>query len=152
MKIVSIFTLLLGFTLATSAQISEAKIVYDIKMSSDNPELEMQLSMMQGSSLEMVFSGEKSRQKVSMGGFMNTTTISDAKTGETLTLIDGMMGKMAVRMNSDDDDDEADDNDIEFEFVNETKNILGYTCHKALMLDTAGNESTFWYSKELQAP
>jgi GLPGLI family protein len=153
MKIASLFTVLLGFTLVTTAQITEAKIAYDIKMSSDNPEIEMQLAMMQGSKLEMVFSEEKSKQHVSMGGFMTTTTISDSKTGETLTLMDGMMGKIAMRMNANDvADEENEDGDFEFEFVNETKQILGHTCHKAIMVDEAGNESIFWYSKEIQAP
>lgn len=154
MKIVSLFTLLLGFALATSAQITEAKIVYEIKMSSDNPEVEMQLAMMQGSTLEMVFSGEKSRQNVSMGGFMNTTTVSDSETGETLTLMDGMMGKIAMKMNANDVVEEAneEDVDLEVELVNETKEILGQTCHKAILVDEDGNESTFWYSKEIQAP
>lgn len=153
MKLASLFTVLLGFTLVTTAQITEAKIAYDIKMSSDNPEIEMQLAMMQGSKLEMVFSEEKSKQQVSMGGFMTTTTISDSKTGETLTLMDGMMGKIAMRMNANDvADEENADGDFEVEFVNETKEILGHTCHKAIMVDEAGNESIFWYSKEIQAP
>lgn len=153
MKIASLFTVLLGFTLVTTAQITEAKIAYDIKMSSDNPEIEMQLAMMQGSKLEMVFSDEKSKQQVSMGGFMTTTTISDSKTGETLTLMDGMMGKIAMRMNANDvAEEENEAGDFEFEFVNETKQILGHTCHKAIMVDEAGNESIFWYSKEIQAP
>ena len=153
MKIASLFTVLLGFTLVTTAQITEAKIAYDIKMSSDNPEIEMQLAMMQGSKLEMVFSEEKSKQQVSMGGFMTTTTISDSKTGETLTLMDGMMGKIAMRMNANDvADEENADGDFEVEFVNETKEILGHTCHKAIMVDEAGNESIFWYSKEIKAP
>lgn len=154
MKIVSLFTVLLGFTLVTTAQVTEAKIAYEIKMSSDNPEVEMQLAMMQGSTLEMVFSGDKSRQNVSMGGFMNTTTISDSESGETLTLMDGMMGKMAMRMNANDIPDEESEqaDDFDLEFVDETKEILGETCHKAIMIDGDGNESVFWYSKEIQAP
>lgn len=143
------------FLLATfvSAQITEAKIVYEMKMASDNPELEMQLSMMQGSKLELVFADNKSRQNVSMGGFMSTTTISDAQTGETLTLMDGMMGKIAMKMNVNDvNEEEMEEESIEFEFTDETKEILGYTCYKAVSVDEEGNESTFWYSKEIQAP
>jgi GLPGLI family protein len=154
MKIASLFTVLLGFTLVTTAQITEAKIAYEINMSSDNPELEMQLSMMQGSTLEMIFSEQKSKQNVSMGGFMTTTTISDSETGETLTLMDGMMGKIAMKMNINDTPEEETEeiDELEFEFVDETKSILGYTCHKAFSVDENGNESTFWYSKEIQAP
>lgn len=153
MKITSLFTVLLGLTLVTTAQITEGKIAYEIKMSSNNPEIEMQLAMMQGSKLEMVFSEEKSKQQVSMGGFMTTTTISDSKTGETITLMDGMMGKIAMRMNANDAADEENEvGEFEFEFVNETRQILDYTCHKAIMVDEAGNESIFWYSKEIQAP
>jgi GLPGLI family protein len=154
MKIVTLLTLLFAATLVSTAQITEAKIVYEIKMASDNPELEMQLAMMQGSSLEMVFSENKSRQNVSMGGFMTTTTITDSESGETLTLMDGMMGKIAMKMNANDiPEEEAEEtDDLEFEFVDETKEILGYTCHKAVAFDQDGNESTFWYSKEIQAP
>lgn len=154
MKITSLLTVLLAFSLASTAQITEAKIVYDIKMSSDNPELEMQLTMMQGSSLEIVFSEEYSKQIVSMGGFMTTTTTTDSKSGETLTLMDGMTGKIAMKMNTNDvlEEEEEENEALEFEFVNETKDVLGYTCHKAIAIDENGNESTFWYAKDIQAP
>ena len=152
MKLLSLLTSFFLLSTFVSAQITEAKIVYEMKMTSDNPELEMQLSMMQGSQLELVFTDNKSRQNVSMGGFMSTTTISDAETGETLTLMDGMMGKIAMKMNVSDvnEEEELEDESIEFEFIDETKEILGYTCYKAVSLDDEGNESTFWYSKESQ--
>jgi len=154
MKIISLFTLLFGFTVLATAQITDSKIVYEMKMSSDNPELEMQLAMMDGSSLEMIIYGDLTKQTVAIGGFMTTTTISDAKRGETLTLMDGMMGKIAMSINDEDKpkEEEGESADIEIELVDETKEILGYTCHKALIIDSDGNESIFWYSKEIQSP
>jgi hypothetical protein len=39
-------------SITSFAQIGEGKIKYEIKMSTDNPEVEMQLSMMQNSTME----------------------------------------------------------------------------------------------------
>lgn len=40
--------------------------------------------------------------------------------------------------------------EMEFELINETKEILGYTCKKAIMTDEDGNEVIYWYSEEIK--
>jgi GLPGLI family protein len=137
-------------SITSFAQIGEGKIKYEIKMSTDNPEVEMQLSMMQNSTMELTYSGAQSRQVIDMGGFVTTTTISNSATGEMLTLMDGMMGKFATKSNMN-DEVEAEEA-IEFEFVNETRQILGYTCYKALFSAEDGAEAVYWYTKDLTPP
>jgi GLPGLI family protein len=137
-------------SIVSFAQIGEGKIKYEIKMSTDNPEVEMQLAMMQNSTMELTYSGTQSRQVIDMGGFVKTTTISNSATGEMLTLMDGMMGKFATKsnMNEDVQAEEA----IEFEFVNETRQILGHTCYKAIFSAEDGAEAVYWYTKDIAPP
>lgn len=137
-------------TITSFAQTNEGKITYEIKMSTDNPEIELQLAMMKNSKMEMTYSGSKSRQVITMGGFITTTTISDADSGESLTLMDGMMGKFATRSNT--SGPEEEDGEMEFEFVDETRDILGFKCYKASFVGDDGGEATFWYTKEMAAP
>jgi len=46
---------------SANAQLSEGHVKYKIEMSSDNPDMEMAISMMQGSTLDVFFSGDKTR-------------------------------------------------------------------------------------------
>jgi GLPGLI family protein len=154
MKYFSLSVFIALFLVAPAiGQINEGKFTYEITMKTDNPEVEMQLAMMKDSKLEMTFSGNKTKQSVSMGSFITTTTITDSDTGESLTLIESMMGNFATRMNMNDMEQEDDeDMDIEFEFVDETKEILGMKCYKAIFVDDEGGESIFWYTKEITPP
>ena len=152
MKVLSF--LLVAFLLPLStvfAQLSEAHIVYDIKMESSEPEVEAQLAMLGGSKLEIMFKDTWARQSFSMGSMMSSTTITNSETGEALILIDGMMGKFASKTTSEDISEEESD-DIEVELLDETKEILGYTCKKAILIDEEGNESIFWYTDQIMKP
>lgn len=149
-----LWTLLVGlsFVAFSIAQKDEAHIIYDIHMESSQPEIQAQLGMLAGSSLEVMYKGSKSRQSMSMGSFITTTTISDQDSGEAIMLMSGMMGKSAAKMNINDMKDEEDEQELEFELTDETKKILGYTCYKAILETEEGLETIFWYTKELTAP
>lgn len=152
MKLFTFLSSLLFLATISTAQ-TEATIEFKIEMSTDNPEVEAQLAMMEGSTIKMYIKDGNVRQETSMGGIMKNTTISNAETKETLFLIDGMMGKFAAKTNLDEteEDEEAED-ELDIEFVDETKEIAGYTCKKAIIYDAAGNENTFWYTEEIAAP
>jgi GLPGLI family protein len=38
---------------------------------------------------------------------------------------------------------------VEITLVGEKKDILGFECKKAILMDEQGNESTFWYTEEI---
>ena len=65
-------------------------------MSSDNPEMEMQLAMMQGSTLDLFFKEGKSRTEMKMGAMMTITTIVDSESEDMMMLMGGMMGNKAI--------------------------------------------------------
>ena len=151
MKFILVLTAVVGSLMISHAQSEEGHFIYDIKMESSDPQIEAQLSMLAGSTLEIMFKGKKSKQIMSMGSLMTTTTISDSESKEGLLLMSGMMGKFAARMDLSEEAD-GEDVDIDVELIDETKDILGYTCHKAIIIDGDGNESTFWYSKDFVSP
>lgn len=151
MKFILVLVAALGSIMMSQAQSDEGHFIFDIKMESSDPQIEAQLSMLAGSTLEIMFKGKQSKQIMSMGSLMTTTTITDSESKEGLMLMNGMMGKFAARMDLDSEPDE-DDVDMDVELIDETKDILGYTCHKAIIIDGDGNETTFWYSKEFSSP
>ncbi|PCI08617.1 MAG: hypothetical protein COB73_06690 [Flavobacteriaceae bacterium] len=80
----------------TNAQSSEGHIKYDIDVSSDNPDMAMAVSMMNGAKMEVAFSGKKSFVMMNMGVIMTMKTVTD-EDGKVLLLIEGMMGKKAIK-------------------------------------------------------
>lgn len=152
MKLIVFITSLL-FLATTSFAQTEATIEFKISMSTDNPEVEAQLAMMEGSTMKMYMKDGNMRQETSMGGFMKNTTVSNAETKETLILMDGMMGKFAAKTKLDEvEESENTEEELDIELVDETKEIAGFTCKKAIIYDAAGNENIFWYTEEIEAP
>lgn len=136
--------------IGVNAQLKEGHVKYKIDMSSDDPEMEMQMQMMQGSTLEMFFSDNKSRTDMSMGGLMTMTTIVDVDGDKMLMLMGGMMGNKAVTSSiSEMEEENGEEPEFEVELIDETKEIAGYNCKKAILSDEEGNETTFWYTEEI---
>lgn len=137
-------------TLSLTAQITEGNVKYTIDMSSTNPEMQMQLAMMQGSTFELFFQGDMTRSEMSMGSLMKIVTITDAKSEGALMLMSGMMGNSAVKMSPDDLNKGTEETpDVNVQFTEETKDIQGFKCKKAIVTDEEGTESAIWYSEEI---
>ena len=135
----------------TKAQNTEAHIVYDIKMESSEPEIEAQLAMFSGSTFELFFKDKLSKQILSMGALLTTTTVIDGESEKGLMLTSGMTGKRAAPFELNDlkDLEQEEEGDVDIQFIDEEKEILGYTCKKAIIMDEEGNETTYWYTEEL---
>tara|TARA_R110002111_G_scaffold69047_1_gene111789 strand:+ start:77 stop:745 length:669 start_codon:yes stop_codon:yes gene_type:complete len=153
MKFILFITSLL-FLATTAVAQTEATIEYKIEMSTDNPEVEAQLAMMEGSTMKMYMKDGNVRNETSMGAIIKTTNITNVDSKESLMLLDGMMGKYAAKMKMDDLGEDAAEatEELDIELVDETKEIAGYTCKKAIIYDAAGNENIFWYTEEIEAP
>ena len=150
-NVIIAFALLLGSTLFSFGQHTEGHMKYTIDISSDNPEMEMAAAMLVGSSMEIYFKDEKSKSIMQMGTMMKMTTIVDNASKEHLMLMDGMMGKKAVRPSNEDlEKAEAMNQNVEVTLQDETKNILDYTCKKAIIHDSEGNEMEIWYSDAIK--
>ncbi len=151
-KILFSFALLLGSFTMNYAQITEGHVKYKIEVSTENPDMEMVVGMMQGSTLDIYFKEKMTRAEMKMGSMMNITTISDEKSGEILMLMSGMIGKKAISTSTEElqGETEVEKPTYEVELVDETKEIAGYSCKKAILTDEDGNENIFWYTEEIE--
>lgn len=113
----------------------EGVITYSVTV--DNPQY---AAMMQGSSMKIYLKGEKEKS-VSDMGMMKITSYSDHTSTDKPIVIEEMGGnKYQVKRDDAKDDDKAPD----FKYVDGTKEIAGYTCHKAQItsVDAQGQSIT----------
>ena len=151
MKILSLITVLF---LTVGVWSQEAKIKFEMNFETDDPQMEQQMAMMANSSMTMYMKDQKFRQETNIGnGLMVTTSIVDGETKKGVILMNGMMGKIASTFDADEEDEEADEEaDVEIEFTDETKEILGFECKKAILYTADGAEMIYWYTEEIKAP
>ncbi|WP_123776018.1 hypothetical protein [Brumimicrobium aurantiacum] len=152
MKIKSILaTALMMVSLTTMAQIKKGTVSYDVYMSSDDPNVSAYVDQMGESTLDIHFTEFNIRTDLIMGSFMTNSTISEIDYDTSLVLMDGMMGKIAMKVTDEDmsDDQRAAFENVDVELVDETKEIMGYTCKKAYVTTEDENESVVWYTEEI---
>ncbi len=150
MKKLILFASVILLTVSGWSQVTEGHISYKIDLTSDNPDMQSALSMMQGSMLDIYFMGPSTRAEMKMGSMMNVTSITNEKSGDVLMLMSGMIGFNAIKTTL--RELEAQNQEapkVEITLVGEKKDILGFECKKAILMDEQGNESTFWYTEEI---
>lgn len=152
MKIKAIIGLaVLLLSIPAFSQDKKGQINYDVYVSSDDPSMSAYVDQMEGSMLELFFMDGKIRSNLFVGEMMTTTSISEEGKDTSLVLLDGMMGKIAMKVTEEDRDEEerlAYEN-REVELTDETKEIMGYTCKKAIVTSGDANESVVWYTEEI---
>lgn len=135
-----------------SAQKTKGRVSYDVFVSSDDPQTSAYAENMEGSVLELYFGEGKVRTEMYLGDLMSTTSISIDGNDTTLTLLDGMMGKIAMKTTLEDLDDEQrlayTERDVEL-IEGETKDVMGYNCKKAIITTADENEAIVWYTEDL---
>jgi GLPGLI family protein len=149
MKSIFYSILLLLVSFSTNAQLTEGHFTYSIEMKSDNPDMQMAIGMMQGSSMDLYVMGTKTRVDMKMGTMMEISTITD-QSDKVLMLMGGMLGKNAIVTTiSELEKNKADYTEPTLTLIDETKTINGFICKKALLTDADGNESLFWYTEDI---
>ncbi len=100
--------------------------------------------------------GEKSRMEMSMGFGMNTTTITNAKLGTSVSLMNILGSKYAIESNGKEVDAESEEylKNMRVENTSETKTIAGYNCKKAIIhikdpQAKSPSQMEVWFTKEL---
>jgi len=130
--------------------ISEGLITYEISY----PDMEMDkdmAAMMPTESLVYVKS-YLSRTETKMGMGIVSATIMNAKTNEVIALMDMMGTKTATIMKEEGDDknkEKSGEGEMKFELVNETKEIAGLLCKKAIMKNNDGTEFEMYYTESI---
>jgi GLPGLI family protein len=151
-KIRSIIALALIIQSSLFAQLKEGAVTFTIEVSSDNPEMQMVTTMMNGSTLDIYFKELFTSSTMKMGQVMTVTTISDQKAGDVLMVMEGMMGKKAVKSTiSKLGELKKDQPKQKVTLLEEQKVIQGYSCKKGLLTDSTGNDFVFWYTDEIIA-
>jgi GLPGLI family protein len=149
-KIILSLVLTVSTVYSSFGQLTEGHISYQIDISTDNPDMQMAIGMMQGSSLDVYFKEKNTRAEMKMGAMMNVTTISNEVSGEILMLMSGMIGQNAIKSSLKElEAQNPDKPKLDVALLDETKEIQGYKCKKAILTDEDGGESTFWYTEEI---
>lgn len=130
---------------ASFAQLTQGHIEYTIEITTDNPDMEMAVSMFQGSKMNIYFKEDASRTEITMGSLMTNITITDFTTQNSILLMSGMMGNKAMILESSEEDME----DFEVVLLDESKEILGYECKKAILTNEDGLELFYWYTEDI---
>lgn len=147
--------MMIGFVLLSVfsfSQATEGELIYDVYVTSDNPKTAAWIKEnLQNSSAELYFADGKMRNNLFLGNFMTQTTIAANDRDTTLSLMDGMMGKIAMKISkSDTSYDMAKGMEPEkVELADDTKKVMGYTCKKAIVTMKKGNQATIWYTTKI---
>lgn len=145
--ILSLF-ILISFTGQTQS-ITEGKVIYTITYLESDIDPQM-LSMMPTEAV-MYFTNDKTRMEMKMGMGMNLVTLTDNKLKNTTVLMDVMGNKTAMTMTEDDIKKEAKKaGEYEIVKTNETKNIAGYQCKKAIVTLKDKNQFNVWYTDQIK--
>lgn len=142
-----------AFVVTSIAQITEGHANYKVDVSSDEPEMAMAISMMQGTTLDIYFKDKSTRTDVSMGAIMKIQTIIDGTSEDVLMLMSGMVGKKAIKTSIEELEKQSKDEEepqFDVQLIDETKELAGYKCKKAVLTDEEGNEMTFWYTEDIK--
>lgn len=143
--------LLVFFIQNANAQQKKGRVSYDIHFASDDPQTSAYIGQMEGSTLEIYFGEKGVRTEMYMGEFMTTINVMTEESDTSLTLLDGMMGKIAMKTTLDDLDDEQQlaISEREVELIDESKEVMGYNCKKAIITTADDQESIVWYTNEI---
>lgn len=138
-------------TIGVASAQTKGHVSYTLDFSSENPEMAMAISMMQGSTMEMYFMPKKSRIEMSMGTFIKMNTVMDAKADKGLVLMEMMGNKTATQTKISEVKAEEKKPEIKVEVTTETKEIIGFKCTKTILRDAEGKETIMWIATDLKA-
>lgn len=128
-------------------------VKYESNVQATGEDAEMMAMMMNGSTMEIAANSDETWVRTQMGTMMTMTMGMDSEKEEMTILMSGMMGTLAYQGNPDEmDDEEEEEVAQDMELIDETKDILGYTCKKAVITDEDGNQATYWYTEKIKRP
>lgn len=146
MKYISIFLCLLMSTVLFAQDDFEGTIINKIEYEDLAEEMAAMKSMLPAESVTEIKEGMA--KTVTNSPMSNTTVISDTESGAILMLQSTMGNNIAIRMNQEEIAKEQESKNVEVEYTEESKEILGYQCKKAIVT-TDGIDTEIYYTKEL---
>jgi GLPGLI family protein len=148
MRILTLAVAMLATTLTFAQKDFEGTIQYEIEYEDLNDQMKQMEAMLPKEMTVQIKDGySKTTQPNAMGG--ETVVISEIQSGESITLMDMMGNKVALRTKAEDLKEKQEEADVEIEYLDETKEIAGYDCKKAIITAGDGSEIVVFYTEEL---
>ena len=159
LKILALVTLVFTGLQSATAQIEKGFVRMEITdVQTDNEQMQAMAGMFKGSFTEVYFNKEKAYTNLNMMNGMNVTQVLvDRKTDKSIMLMSIMGQKMQINMSEEELKEMqsgSPDADINYEhFRDETKDILGFTCHKVKIAgQNAGSaDMTIWVTDKIKS-
>jgi GLPGLI family protein len=152
-----LFILLFTFSIKAQDSLNEGKIVYTLTMESEENSAEM-MSMMGESSMIFNFNQDFLVMDMNMmGGMMEMKVVAEQEITDSFMLM-SMMGKKyhIVGLNEEDiasSNAYAGAQGLDFTYdKKDKKDILGYTCYKAIANDENGSKYTYYITNKIKMP
>ena len=128
-KAILLVALVIGFLGYSQEDIKEGVITTTQKMSSDNEQVNAQISMMGDMVTTTYFKGEKSRTEISSPMTGDMVVITDGASNEMITFMNNpMLGKKYMKGSLDVSEEDMDK--VTVKKGDDTKTILGYKCQQ----------------------
>lgn len=141
--------MLSAFTLRAQKVINEGTLVYNISIQTGSSEPKM-ADMLDGATTTVYIKGSQSRSEL-LSGLGSEVTIYDSKKGNGVILKDYSGQKLMITLTRDDwDKKNSKYEGITFETTQETLEIAGYTCKKAIARLRDGSSFVVYYTPELE--
>lgn len=150
MKKILTLVSILFIAVSSFSQLKEGHVKFKIDIESNNPEMQMQVAMLQNSKLDLFFNNKTTRSEFAMGTIMTMITVANAESDQLLMLMSGMVGKQGIKTTITEINKKKPEDAINVKLIDENKTILGFKCNKALVTDAEGYESVFWYTSEIE--
>jgi len=142
------FFFCVAISVSAQKKISELTLVYDAKVTTGNAEPKM-ADAFDCATTTIYLKGNLSRSEMASALF-SSTTIHDAKTGTAVVLREVSGQKLLIRMsNKDWQEKNGRYEGITFTNTNETKEIAGYKCIKAVAKMNDSSSFTVYYTPDI---
>lgn len=153
-KITQITALVLALAVSSGLmaqrKLTEATISYDIVINTSSTKPGA-ADLLDGATSVIYLKGNSSRSEM-ISSLGTQATIIDGKTGDVTVLKEYGEQKYMIRMTAANWKESNKKYDgVKFEYLNEEKQIAGYTCYKAIGTLKDGSTFTVFYTKELVA-
>ena len=150
-KTVLIITCLLSaFVVRAQKTLSEGSLIYNISVETGSAEPKM-ADMLDGATTTVYLKGSQSRTEM-VSGLGSEATIYNASSGSGVILKDYSGQKLMITLTPQDwEKNNKKYEGIIFDNTNETSNIAGFNCHKAIAKLKDGSTFTVYYTTDVNA-
>lgn len=147
-----LLTILLAFFSNISfSQINTGRIVFEINTEALDSSQIKNARNVNGTRMIYYFAPNKNRIDMLLGKIIKMTTVNDHEKDSSLLLTSSKMGNFSLSSTIEQaaSRERKPDSTLKVELINETKEIAGIVCKKAIIYKANEKQITHWYTEEL---